>query len=293
MSITSSNKQERHTEFTDLLARHAGLADWLAPVVSGGDEVRLEGLWLRFLAKCADQGIARTAYPFNNEEQARRDFQAYLKDAQEEIRAFRLSSQDEAPVEQLDFPPPDVNYAPALTAGQGSDQAPVGDDTSSSVQQHILRVKNSEMEMNAEADQPAAAETPLISLPAHEAESDDVTELQTVHIPAVSLPEVEKTPATEEDGLRRVAGPGSVDGEAGHKEHEQPEEDVTELETAHMPVVGKEERKEAEELADDDAGHSQAQDIAGRETAHTPAISSVRQEEAEKSEKDIAGQATA
>lgn len=293
MSITSSNKQERHTEFTDLLARHAGLADWLAPVVSGGDEVRLEGLWLRFLAECADQGIARTAYPFNNEEQARRDFQAYLKDAQEEIRAFRLSSQDEAPVEQLDFPPPDVNYAPALTAGQGSDQAPVGDDTSSSVQQHILRVKNSEMEMNAEADQPAAAETPLISLPAHEAESDDVTELQTVHIPAVSLPEVEKTPATEEDGLRRVAGPGSADGEAGHKEHEQPEEDVTELETAHMPVVGKEERKEAEELADDDAGHSQAQDIAGQETAHTPAISSVRREEAEKPEKDIAGQATA
>ena len=59
MSITSSNNQELHPDFADLLANHAGLAGWLSNALYTGEKWRAEDLWPRFLAECAAAGYCR------------------------------------------------------------------------------------------------------------------------------------------------------------------------------------------------------------------------------------------
>ena len=88
MSIASPHDQKPHPDFTDLLARHSGLAGWLLNTLQNDEMPPAEKLLPSFLAECINQGISRDSYPFIREDQGLTDLQAYLQNAQAEIDSF-------------------------------------------------------------------------------------------------------------------------------------------------------------------------------------------------------------
>ncbi|HET8841998.1 MAG TPA: DUF4012 domain-containing protein, partial [Ktedonobacteraceae bacterium] len=85
MSITSSNNQRIHSDFSELLKRHPGLTDWLLNIAQTR-EADAEELLPAFLTECTRQNIADTAYPFTMNDQGLGDLRRYLASISFEFR---------------------------------------------------------------------------------------------------------------------------------------------------------------------------------------------------------------
>jgi len=126
MSITSSHYQELYPDFSDLLARHPGLAAWLFNVLQKETKPRAEELLSSFLAECANQHIPNDSYPFSAEDQGLAGLHAYLQSVREWDEKFVELPTPRASTRREEASP--VQAGPDRSA-PGADESASGTDT--------------------------------------------------------------------------------------------------------------------------------------------------------------------